>query len=802
MEYIAHKRESDKKEQTVQEHLNDVSIIAQKYANVLGISHLLKLAGNFHDSGKLCLDFTDYINGNNNIKRGEIDHCYTAGRYFFEIIKENYPRDTDENKKRFRKIKESTDFISRVILSHHGLHDWIDENRKDYFEERIKKDKRYSEIKRNIGSMFCISKTLEDLEKASEEYKSIKEKVLGLCTEFYKEKSEKWQIERAFYMGLFERLATSILVDADRTNTSDFMLNKDPDPGYDQDIWTQITELIEVKCNEFKSKADEISNLRNSISDRCLEYSKKKHKICRLVVPTGGGKTISSLRFAANYCKNHHLEKIFYIAPYMSILEQNSSVFKAIVGDQYVLEHHSNIISGLNTTEELENYELHTERWDTPIITTTMVQFLEALFSDKMSAVRRMHLLCNSVIIIDEIQSIPDKCVSLFNLAMNFLSEIGKSCIVLCSATQPTFEKNRFYPIKIDEDCSMTGDYTSDFLAFQRSKIVPVLLKEGYTNKMASEFCMQQFNENGNVLMIVNTKKVALDIYEKLKETIPENTYLIHLSTSMCPEHRRDAIKQIEELLKTKKRVICVTTQLIEAGVDISFNCVIRSLAGLDNAAQAAGRCNRNKDVDYCCPVYLINMREEHLKNLPKIAASQTVSGHLITIHSKEDLLSVNIMDQYFRKYYHEQEEFLDYEVKDCDITTSLIKLLSINHIRYIRKTNNVMYDTKHQAFKTAGQKFCVIDNNTSTSVIVPYNQEAISIIHELTSKNKWDNSYELLRKAQKYTVDIYDNVKNKLLEKSAIYQLSCGAYILEKENYDKDTGVIVNGKAMDLLMY
>ena len=170
-------------------------------------------------------------------------------------------------------------------------------------------------------------------------------------------------------------------------------------------------------------------------------------------MPTGGGKTLSGLRFAINYCKKHGKERIFYISPYMSILEQNSDVLKEIVGEKHLLEHHSDIAAEMDNEEEITEYEFRSDKWDMPIIATTLVQFMNTLFSDRLDSVRRMHRLCNSVIIIDEVQSVPTRCVSLFNLGMNFISTVGKSCVVLCSATQPTFEKTKYRSLLLFLHC-------------------------------------------------------------------------------------------------------------------------------------------------------------------------------------------------------------------------------------------------------------------------------------------------------------------------------------------------------------
>lgn len=341
--------------------------------------------------------------------------------------------------------------------------------------------------------------------------------------------------------------------------------------------------------------------------------------IAQLIVPTGGGKTLSALRFAIEYAVEHKKERIFYISPFMSILEQNGDVIREIAGDDNYLEHHSDMYCKIidnkhkskeEVNDELEDYELRCRHWDKQVICTTMVQFFDTLFSSRTEALRRMHRFTDSVIIIDEVQSIPIRCVYLFNLAMNFLSEFMGCTIVLCSATQPTFEQCK-YPIMLDKDSSMTGDYTKDFEDFKRTEVVSLLNNQGNTYEEAAVICMDKYRENGNLLFVVNTKTATAEIFRNVTQLNDEEEIkakVVHLSTNMCPAHRRKAIDDIRRMLDNNERVICITTQLIEAGVDISFKCVIRSSAGLDNIAQAAGRCNRNGEDDRR-NVYIIKLR-------------------------------------------------------------------------------------------------------------------------------------------------------------------------------------------------
>ena len=319
-------------------------------------------------------------------------------------------------------------------------------------------------------------------------------------------------------MGMLERLIQSILIDADRTDTADFMSDCKTEKLFDtQALWKDMKIRMSSKLDSFADKNDKISLQRKSISDRCAEFAKHKVGICKMLVPTGGGKTLSSLRFAIDYCCNYNMEKIIYIAPFMSILEQNSDVIRAVAGNEIFLEHHSDIVAEIENENELSEYELRTEKWDSPVIATTMVQFLNTLFLGKSSSIRRMHRLSKAVIIIDEVQSIPLKCVKMFTLAMNFLSAICGCTIIFSSATQPDFSSTG-YNVNFDELDSMTGDYTQDFEIFKRTDIVPQIDKYGYTYEDTAKFVYNKFLENGNILIVVNTKAAAHSLYELIKK--------------------------------------------------------------------------------------------------------------------------------------------------------------------------------------------------------------------------------------------------------------------------------------------
>lgn len=787
--FIAHKREKEGniEVQSLEDHLNGVAELAANYASNINCSSIGRLQGLLHDAGKMSEDFQNYIWGENEMRPGEIDHSYAGARYLLELVALMEDRGA----------KETAELIARTIISHHGLHDWIDSGGHDYFRERSRKEERFREIRGNYKALNMDEELNVLLNQAIPEYKTLCNKARSMAME----QNKLNKVSLFFYMGMIERLLQSILVDSDRTDTANFCNDYRTDLQLPPDLWEQFGEKVEKYSHDLEENDNPISVLRSDISNRCVQFTDHEAHICRMIVPTGGGKTISSLRYAVNYCRRYKKSHIFYVAPFMSILEQNSDVFRTILGEEFVLEHHSGIFSEIENTDELAQFELRAGKWDSPVITTTMVQFLNAFYGGRMDSVRRFHELCNSVIIVDEVQSIPTKCVHLFNLGMNFISGIGGSCVVLCSATQPAFDKVG-YPVLLDQNYNMVGDYKKDFLAFKRTRIIPVDNLQGKSYVEAAIFCKQKFEENGSVLFIVNTKAAAIQLYNQPTEMInPSEAQIIYLSTNLCPARRRRIIESVRKMLHDHQAMICISTQLIEAGVDISFPCVIRSLAGLDSVAQAAGRCNRNNELNRCCDVWLIHLKDENTGMISDIRAAQNASKQIIWNCPDKDYMDVEVQNAYFKVFYREKSEELSYPVVDTEMKTNLVKMLSTNPLRCSQRMQDNSKKFYVQAFKSAAEKFQVIDNST-VSVIVPDNQEAKNIIAELRTGVEGKNAITLFRKAQQYTIEIFGPIKQKLIERHAIELLPCNVYVLDERFYDEFVGLKMKGDPMDLLMF
>ncbi len=414
-----------------------------------------------------------------------------------------------------------------------------------------------------------------------------------------------------------------------------------------------------------------------------------------------------------------------------------------------------------------------------------------------------MRSLCESVIIIDEIQSLPRKLTYMFNLAMNFLSMYCGCTIVFSSATQPCFEKLR-YPVFLSENSDMIKETSEMMAAFKRTNIINIKSGggDGRDGGMSldelKDFAMRVISECSSLLIICNTKRSASELFNQLKLTDHGGLKLYHLSTGMCMQHRRDALESINRELgvegksRGRSKVICVSTQLVEAGVDFSFESCIRIKAGLDNIAQAAGRCNRSGEFEKICNVYVASLKEEGLKMLPDIESSKNAYNEWLGIYSNDkngeygDILSAKSVELFYERLITSEEassKFM-YPLKINGLETSMIELLSDNYT-YSKKEKLTLLN---QAFKTAGNSFSVFDEYT-TDVIVPYNDEAQEIIQELHSgRAEFDIKYfkRQLKRAKPYTISLFGYELNN----DMLYSDKNKRFLaLRREYYDENTG-------------
>ena len=612
---------------------------------------------------------------------------------------------------------------------------------------------------------------------------------------------------KEFYLGCLTRFLFSCLIDADRINSSDFEREAQKEVRHltEKPDWQSAIDKLETHLASFENRYP-IDEIRCKISDDCLKRATDSQGIYTLTVPTGGGKTLASLRYALHHAQKHNLDRIIYIIPYTSIIDQNAQAVREILGEDWVLEHHSNL------EPEKQNWQdkLLSENWDKPIVFTTMVQFLDAWFGGGTRGARHIHPMTNAVLIFDEIQTLPVKCVHLFCNVLNWLMTFGKSTAVLCTATQPLLGESGLqnFPegkresiaarglLKQPAHTEIMGTDEQREELYKKLSRVEIRFNEkagGWNVEEAGAFLLEQFQTTPSCLFIVNTKKWAQELYQYCKgQNVPPEA-LFHLSTNQCAAHRKAIFDTIKARLKNGKPVICISTQLIEAGVDISMACVIRALGGLDSIAQAAGRCNRHGEKKGKGQVWVLNLQEQDFTRiLPDIQAGKNHAERVFRDFAGQDILQPAAMERYFEYYFYQRSDEMSYSVKNS-ATGSLLDWLSDNALNPYGEKNDKRskpLPLLMQSFKSAGRAFQAIGAPTH-AVIVPYGEGA-----ELIAKlcGEWDpkEMHRTLQKAQRYSVNVFPNVWDKLQKENALHETieGSGIYYLNERYYNDEFGL------------
>lgn len=795
MTFIAHIRESDQEIQTVEQHLLEVKHLAETYGEKVGAKHLAGLAGMLHDLGKYTNEFKNYIleavsNPEAPPKRGSVDHSTAGGKLLFELF---HTGEISRNKAIVAEV------VGNAIISHHAyLQDFLNPDLESNYLKRVR-DKELPEIeftkKQFFEKVMDQSSFIDYVDKAATEVAGYLAKDDVLSTE-----------TKLMYLTKF---IFSTLIDADRTNTRLFEENKENEltPHY-QELFHQYYERLLEKINSLKQHPTAntpINLLRAEMSNQCDSFAENPSGIYTLSIPTGGGKTLASLRYALKHAQHYNKKRIIYIVPFTTIIEQNANEVRRILKDPAnILEHHSNVVDDAIDNDEnqeglpliQQKLKLAKDNWDSPIIFTTMVQFLNVFYAKGSRNIRRLHNLSESVIIFDEVQKVPTKCISLFNQELNFLRTFCHSSILLCTATQPALD---FVETKlnINRDVEIIKNLDHVIESFKRVDIIDHATCGPMNNSKLKEFILDKLNDVSSILVILNTKTVVKNLYNELNEC-DLNIPIYHLSTSMCAAHRNEILVEVRDLLEKGNRVICISTQLIEAGVDISFDCVIRSLAGLDSIAQAAGRCNRHGEKGIK-EVYVIDHEEENLSYLKEIYVGKKVSRRIFidikSDHTKHGghILSQQAMERYFKEYYTEFESSLNYFIpklkKDMTELLTASKNNYCYHHAYLysKKVNLPLFIAN--SYQTAAENFQVIDDLT-TSVIVPY-EEGKEIIADLNGNQSIESLSELLRNAQHYSINLYSYEKQLLDKNGGLVSYLDGKILALKESaYNDEFGV------------
>lgn len=800
----------------LQNHLKEVGRMAGEFAEKIGLPSLGELMGLLHDLGKYSVAFqsyllsaTGYLNPDADEyvdadkMKGKIDHSSAGAQYIWESLK---------NKDHLYQL--AAQMMSLCIASHHsGLIDCVSSEGTDSFSKRMSKPKNRThldEVKKKIDEP--IQKRVDKLLVSD----SIEHELIQRLPLLFNG-GESLEI-REFMLGFLVRFLFSTLIDADRLNSADFANIFEACERYNGAYpgWQALIEKLDAHITGFKIR-NQVDIIRNEVSSTCLNFSRRGKGLFHLTVPTGGGKTLASLRFALHHAKHHEMDRIVYVVPYTSIIDQNAETVRSILegvdeesrkqSKQIVLEHHSNLTPEKDTWQG----KLLSENWDAPITFTTAVQFLESLFAGGTRGARRMHQLANSVIIFDEIQTLPIKTIHLFNNAVNFFVKQCGSTVVFCTATQPLLDQVDASKgmAKLSENPHIMPDTEKLFKNLRRVEIIDARKNGGWTGNDVADCVREELKQVFSVLIIVNTKAQARELYNLCRKitACPQRAslWVFHLSTSMCPAHRMRVLNIIRKCLNSEnpKPIICVSTQLIEAGVDVDFGTVIRYLAGLDSIAQAAGRCNRN-GLRASGRVFIVNPEKESLSKLPDIRRAKEKTERILGEFQNNptafdhDLLSPTTMSLYYRYYFFDRAHEMTYPVKPHEMgrDDSLFSLLSTNSLSvnaYQRANNTAPPIHLRQSFKSAAEAFRVIDTPTE-GVIVPYGKEGKQIISDLSAASQFENRYHLIKQAQRYSVNMYPYEIEILKKAQKIYETlkGSGIFYLDSQYYSGQFGASV----------
>ena len=700
MKYIAHI--DGERIQTIKEHLEGTAKLSGEFAEKFGKQDWGYCCGMLHDIGKYSIDFQKRILGENNYR---VDHSTAGARVCLE-----------------KGGKYS--FLEYCIAGHHaGLPNYgnnYDESTDSTLSgRRLKKLSDYQAYQTEI-EVPAINSMPIDLKRT---------------------------VNPDFSLSVFMRMIYSCLVDADFLDTEAFMKEGKQGRNSGENIEILFKKLENYISGWLKNQdINTVNGRRTEILKNCLEMGKTEKGLFRLTVPTGGGKTVASLAFALRHALENKMDRIIYVIPYTSIIEQNAKVFRDILGEENVLENHCNV--DYESSEELLPMQLASENWDKPVVVTTNVQFFESLFANKSSKCRKLHNIANSVIIFDEAQMLPNDylkpCVAMIEELINSYQVSA----VLCTATQPALASFFHEGISAKELCPRMEE---QFEFFKRTVFenVGVLTENDLIQRLEKEY---------QALCIVNTKKRAQRIYKQL-----EGEGVYHLSTSMYPKHRRRILREIRERLQKNKKCILISTSLVEAGVDLDFQSVYRELAGVDSMIQAAGRCNREglrPEKESKVYIFQFEGKENVLGQRQQIDVAKSV------IADNRDISDMESITQYFEMLYH-------------------IKGDSLDKKKILDEFRNKRYN-----FAKVGKEFKLIEQNTKT-IFINYETEANETLCLLKERGLTRSG---MRKASQYCITVYENEFNKLYGIGSIQPISEDIEdfyeLRDKEKYTEKIGL------------
>jgi CRISPR-associated endonuclease/helicase Cas3 len=712
-EFYAHSTESaDKSDwQLLAVHLDEVAKLAEQFATAFQAGDWGRCAGLLHDAGKATEEFQQRLEGS----KKKADHMTFGAR----LAQAN--------------TGQLGLLLSYVICGHHGgLPDGGEQEGQLHYRLKLPSAATLlsvSDIKQTLVLPFKLDKNFG-----------------------------------GFSLSFFTRMVYSCLVDADFLDTEAFTTPEKHAvrPAITPEVMNNLKAALDSHLTGLTENAEptKVNSIRQQILTHCRAKAIMKPQVFSLTVPTGGGKTLSSLSFALDHAVANNLRRVIYAIPFTSIIEQNARVFQDILGQDQVLEHHCNYKEKDEPEEAAYNRTrgLATENWDAPLVVTTNVQFFESLFSNKPSRCRKLHNIAGSVIVLDEAQAIPTEYLDACLAALRELVDHYHCSVVLCTATQPALNVSKLRNALHDVH-EIIPDPQQYYDDLTRTKV-------HFVGKLTDDELAAKIDTEPQALCIVPTKPQARALFEQI--TKRDGAY--HLSTNMYPEHRRRVLDEIRARLRAKQSCRVVSTSLVEAGVNLDFPVVYRAMTGLDSIAQAAGRCNREgklNDEGRLGQVYVYE--PEKIPCMPWLKRCMGRASETLRVLPDADPLGLEAMRRYFELLYDVQE--LDKKKIFSDL--------------------NQLTKALYFPFRTVTEKFRFIDEET-IGVIVPTELTAKKLVEELRHT---DYPRTTQRKLQQYSVALRSR-EFVALEKARAIEMVRGEYpvLSNLAAYREEVGICIEG--------
>lgn len=722
IKYFSHSPQGNQKNwEPLKEHAENVAKKTAEFAKEFNFEDLGELAGLFHDLGKYQMSFQKKLRGIKN----DVEHSFCGAKEILKLL------DSKDNKNPINAFNR--EILAYVIAGHHsGLPDCGTETDNSFmaslYAKVNRKSEDYSTYKKEISYSIPNRRWVRDFN-------------------FYDNK------EKPFAYSILTRMLFSALVDSDSLETEKFYTGIDRNYNFSnfEELKTKLDEVLKTFKTPLKGS---INEKRNEIQKFCLEKAKNEKGLFSLTVPTGGGKTLSSMVFAINHLLLRGQKRIIYVIPYTAIIEQTANVFKKIFGENNVIEHHSNF-----TYEDIESDDtplfLATENWDAPIILTTNVQFFESLFSNKRGSCRKVHNISNSVIILDEAQMLPITLLKPCLQTIDILTRNFGCTALLMSATNPNYLPYMCKDAKIME---INKNYKEHYEYFKRVDVQ-------YIKTKSDEELINSMDKQSQILIVVNSRKHARILYDKIDFDCDK----YHLSTLMFPKHRREVIDKIKIKLASGEPCVVVSTQLIECGIDLNFKTVYRSLAGIDSIVQAGGRCNREGKRSSSTVYVFESLNDPQkgdipiYKNLARSICEKPFDG---------DIFSLESINNYF-------SNLLQYKDKETD-SKQILEFFNLGKSPFY-----LQFD-----FAKCSETFKYIDSANKYGIVVAINEEVRQIINQI--KKGYGDLNLAFRKLNQYTVMVYPWEYNKLVKESKLEMLNSNERlsILRDDSLYKITGL------------